>query len=170
MTDTTLSMVYGKTKLYGELTCGSICPRHYIVRTSWLFGHTPNNYIARILAAADDNSIAMADDQLEAPTYSVHLAQAITLLTATGCYGIYHVSGGAGVTRVEFAREVLAEQKRSQTIQTLSANEAKKMRKATRPKRVVLNCRLYELTVGEKLPSWQQGIREYFTRENSAQV
>ena len=35
-------------------------------------------------------------------------------------------------------------------------------RKAKRPGRTVLDCRLFRLVTGHSLPHWQQGVRDYF--------
>jgi dTDP-4-dehydrorhamnose reductase len=37
---------YGKSKLAGERLAAAVWPMTYIVRTSWLFGHRPKNYVA----------------------------------------------------------------------------------------------------------------------------
>ena len=43
---------YGRSKLAGERLSLQICSRTYVVRTAWLFGHAPNNYVERVLQAA----------------------------------------------------------------------------------------------------------------------
>jgi dTDP-4-dehydrorhamnose reductase len=84
---------YGRSKLAGERLSLQICPRTYAVRTAWLFGPAPNNYVERVLKAADSEGVVrMPVDQLESPTYTGHLAGAILHLIATGAYGIYHVT------------------------------------------------------------------------------
>ena len=72
---------YGRSKLAGENMCRQICARTYVVRTAWLFGHAPHNYVNRVLQAADrDGVVRMPVDQLESPTYTGHLAEAILSL------------------------------------------------------------------------------------------
>ena len=100
---------YGKSKLAGERLAVAIWPMTYIVRTSWLFGHRPKNYVDRVLTAADkDRVVRMAEDQLESPTYVPHVVSAIRALIPTGAYGTYNATSLGACTRLEFARYVLS--------------------------------------------------------------
>ena len=151
---------YGKSKLAGERLAAAIWPRTYIVRTSWLFGHRPKNYVERVLTAADkDGVVRMAEDQLESPTYVPHLASAIRALIPTGAYGTYHATSLGACTRLEFARYVLSKAGRTVPLEKLEGAGAG--RAARRPGRTVLDCRLFRLVTGHELPSWQSGVDEY---------
>ena len=155
---------YGRSKLYGELLSRNLCRKLYVVRSSWLFGHSSTSYVARILRQAKEGGVQMPDDQLEAPTYSCHLAQGLLPLVNSGCYGIYHYSGGEGCTRMAFARAVLEQAGLNTELQLLPADAAAKKRVAARPRRIVLDCTLYRMAIAP-LPSWQEGIREYFMKQ-----
>jgi dTDP-4-dehydrorhamnose reductase len=151
---------YGRSKLAGEMLCTQICPRTYVVRTAWLFGHAPNNYVERVLKAADsDGVVRMPVDQIESPTYTVHLAEAIMHLVATGAYGRYNITSIEGCTRATFAQYVLKSAGRPEPVEIV---EAAPKRTARRPRRTVLDCRLYRLVTGQPLPHWQQGVEDYF--------
>ena len=154
---------YGKSKLAGERLAQGIWPKTYIVRTAWLFGHRPGNYVDRVLTAADkDGVVRMPEDQVESPTYTMHLAIAIRDLIPTGAYGTYNVTSLGSCTRLEFARYVLQKAGRSVPLETLDAGKVS--RAARRPGRTVLDCRLYRLVTGRALPPWQKGIDEYLSR------
>jgi dTDP-4-dehydrorhamnose reductase len=158
---------YGRSKLAGERLASQICPRTYIVRTSWLIGHHPNSYVERVLKSARrDGVVYMAPDQIESPTYSGDLTQAIGALIETGAYGCYHVTGVGACTRVEFAQFVLELAGRSEPVEIADVSKIKRI--ARRPHRTVLDCRLYQLLIGQSLPDWQDGIRSYFARELAA--
>jgi dTDP-4-dehydrorhamnose reductase len=158
---------YGRSKLAGERMASQICPRTYIVRTSWLIGHHPNSYVERVLKSARrDGVVYMAPDQIESPTYSGDLTQAIGALIETGAYGCYHVTGLGACTRVEFAQFVLELAGRSEPVEIADVSTLKRI--AKRPHRTVLDCRLYQLLIGQSLPVWQDGIRSYFAREFAA--
>lgn len=155
---------YGRSKLAGEQLATQICPRTYIVRTSWLIGNHTNSYVNRVLKTARrDGVVRMAPDQVESPTYTKDLTQAVAVLIETGSYGCYHVTSLGACTRVEFARFVLEQAGYSEPVETADVSQIKRI--AKRPNRTVLDCRLYQLLTGHKLPDWQDGIRAYFAHE-----
>ena len=128
--------VYGKSKLAGEQAAREILPdKHYIVRTSWVFGVHGNNFPKAILrAAAAGQPLRVVDDQVGSPTYAPDLAEAILMLLgidlqhpegvqristdpdtgshdALGClqpapYGTYHVTNSGSCSWYEFARMI----------------------------------------------------------------
>ena len=155
---------YGRSKLAGERLASQICPRTYIVRTSWLIGHHPNSYVQRVLKAAKrDGVVRMAPDQIESPTYTGDLTQAVSTLIETGAFGCYNVTSLGACTRVEFARFVLEQAGRSEAVETVDPSQIKRI--ARRPGRTVLDCRLFQLLTGQRLPDWRDGIQAYFARE-----
>lgn len=154
---------YGRSKLAGEVLARRVCPRVYIVRTAWLFGHREGNYVERVLRAAErDGVVRMAADQIESPTYTGHLAEAVAALIATGAYGTYHATSRGSCTRAEFAEFVLRSAGRGEPVETVEAERL--TRKAPRPARTVLDCRLLRLVTGRSLPAWQQGVLDYLER------
>ena len=154
---------YGKSKLAGERLATAVWPKTYIVRTAWLFGHRPKNYVDRVLTAADrDGVVRMAEDQLESPTYVPHLAAAIRDLMPTGAWGTYNITSIGSCTRLEFARYVLDKAERSVPLEKLDG--AGIARAARRPGRTVLDCRLFQLVTGHALTAWQTGVDEYLSR------
>jgi len=154
---------YGRSKLAGEILARQICRRTYVVRTAWLFGHRKGNYVERVFAMADrDGVVRMATDQLESPTYTLHLAEAVEHLLQTGAYGTYHVTSEGVCTRLEFARFVLQAAGRGE--EALEAS--KRQRLAARPRRTVLDCRLFRLVTGHVMAHWHDGIRDYLKNSN----
>jgi dTDP-4-dehydrorhamnose reductase len=152
---------YGRSKLAGEVLARQICPRSYIVRTAWLIGHRKGNYVERVLdMAGHDGIVRMATDQLESPTYTLHLAEAVEKLFQTGAYGTYHLTSNGACTRLEFAAFVLETAGRSEAVEELE--DAGIKRQAERPCRTVLDCRLFALVTGHTMADWREGIREYF--------
>ena len=152
---------YGRSKLAGEVLARQICPRSYIVRTAWLIGHRQENYVERVLELADrDGIVRMATDQLESPTYTLHLAEAVEKLFQTGAYGTYHITSMGACTRLEFAAFVLETACRREEVEEVE--NARLKRQAERPCRTVLDCRLFGLVTGHNMPEWRQGIQEYF--------
>ena len=158
---------YGRSKLAGELFSTQICSRTYVVRTAWLIGHHANSYVERVLQAAQrDGVVRMAPDQIESPTYTVHLAEAISHLIKTGAYGCYDITSLGACTRIEFAQFVLEQAGKATPV--VSADVTTLKRVAKRPHRTVLDCRLYRLVTDKPLPHWHDGIKAYFQQARAA--
>lgn len=100
--------IYGKSKLLGEQFVQAVCPQHFIVRTSWLFGNYGYNFVAKILSLAENQqTIKVVDDQFGSPTYTLDLAECIGRFIKTERYGTYHVSNSGYCSRYDFAKEIL---------------------------------------------------------------
>ncbi|MFD0694203.1 dTDP-4-dehydrorhamnose reductase [Paenibacillus sp. GCM10027628] len=100
--------VYGRSKLLGEKFVSMICTKHFIVRTSWLYGTKGTNFVTKILEKAyTGGPLSIVDDQFGSPTYCLDLASFIRDLMETDRYGIYHASNQGSCSRYEFASEIL---------------------------------------------------------------
>ena len=74
--------MYGSTKLHGEAAAGE---RAWIVRSSWLFGATGDNFVRTMLRLGSErDEVAVVDDQRGCPTYVGHLAAATKELVDGG--------------------------------------------------------------------------------------
>jgi len=99
---------YGYSKWHGERALLQINPRHYIVRTAWLFAHGGGNFIQAILAAAKAGKpLRVVTNEIANPTYTNDLAEAIARLIETERFGTYHLVNQGAVSRWQFARYVL---------------------------------------------------------------
>lgn len=100
--------VYGRSKLLGEKFAATLCEKHYILRTSWLYGAGGNNFVKKIYAASCRQSkLSASTENFGSPTYAHDLAHFIRLLIKTDKYGIYHAAGRGGCSRYEFAEAIL---------------------------------------------------------------
>lgn len=100
--------VYGRSKLAGEEAVRSILPRHYIVRTAWLYSPHRRNFVKTILRlGAEKGHLRMVADEISTPTYAVDLARAILALVRHQVYGVYHFTNAGECSRLEYAREIL---------------------------------------------------------------
>jgi dTDP-4-dehydrorhamnose reductase len=99
---------YGYSKWVGERAIQTLNPRHYIIRTSWLFAHNGKNFIHAILNAVKANKpLRVVTDEVANPTFNDDLAQAIAELVLTGRYGCYHLTNAGYTSRYKFARSIL---------------------------------------------------------------
>ena len=105
---------YGETKAQGEKFVEDVGGKYFIVRTSKLFGRPATSEAAKesfvslmLRLAASKPELAIVDEEVGCPTYTLDLARGILELT-TGNYafGHYHlVNSGPGVTWYGFADE-----------------------------------------------------------------
>ena len=99
---------YAYSKWYGERALQQVNPKHYIVRTAWLFAHGGNNFIQAILNAVKaGRSLRVVTNEVANPTYTNDVAQAVAQLIETQRYGIYHFVNQGAVSRWDFARYTL---------------------------------------------------------------
>ena len=88
---------YGRTKWAGEVFVRAICPKHFIVRTAWLYGLHGKNFVKTILKKARETGrISVVADQYGSPTFANDLAEALLQLAQTDRYGTYHCTN-AGI-------------------------------------------------------------------------
>lgn len=99
---------YGRSKLAGEEAVRAETDKHYIVRTSWVYGPGRVSFPEKIIERAlKDGRVRGVTDEIASPTWTNDLAAAIEKLIETGEYGTYHLAGDGNCSRLEWAREVL---------------------------------------------------------------
>ena len=96
---------YGLTKYQGEVEVQKNCQKHYIARTSWLYGIHGKNFVETMISLADKDELNVVDDQIGCPTWTIELIQGILKLLNKP-YGIYHVCGSGSTTWYGFARTI----------------------------------------------------------------
>jgi dTDP-4-dehydrorhamnose reductase len=137
---------YGLTKYQGELEVQKNCKKHYIVRTSWLYGKNGKNFVDTMLNLAQNTtSINVVDDQIGCPTWTYDLASNI-LKVLNKPYGIYHIASQGQTTWYNFSKEIFKIKGIKNTPNPISSKNYPQ--KALRPKYSVLNsdniCRKWE--------------------------
>lgn len=104
--------VYGVSKLAGEYFVRTAGPRHFVVRTTGLYGVAGSsgkggNFVELMLRLAREGKpIKVVHDQVLTPTYTLDLAQKIKELARSEAYGLYHVTSSGGCSWYEFARTI----------------------------------------------------------------
>jgi dTDP-4-dehydrorhamnose reductase len=143
---------YGSSKLEGERATADANERHYIARSSWLFGAGGKNFVETMLGLGPE--VRVVDDQVGCPTFTGHLAHAILSLADTGDYGVHHLAASGSCSWFEFAREIFALTGREVSLTPCTTDELR--RPAPRPAWSVL-----ESERGHRLPHWREGLQAY---------
>lgn len=148
--------VYGHSKLAGEEGVRVANPKHFIVRTAWLYHTLGKNFPITICGLGRKGDVRVVNDQFGSPTYAPHLAQAIHGLLETQAYGTYHMAGGGGTSWYEFTCLLF----KAVGIQSniTPVNTAQFPRPAQRPPYAVLTT-LQDPRI--LLPPWEHGVQAF---------
>lgn len=148
--------VYGQSKLAGEEAVRIANPRHYIVRTAWLYHTIGKNFPNTICRMAGQDVVKVVNDQYGSPTFAPHLAQAVSRLVETGAFGTYHMAGTGGTSWYGFTQALY----QALGIQTpvVPIPTTQFPRPAPRPAFAVLTSLQYPVM---PLPPWEEGVREF---------
>lgn len=103
---------YGRSKLEGERQVKDALPRHWIVRTSWLYGPGRVSFPEKIVEAAkarqaDKTPLKLVTDEIASPTWTIDLAAAVAKLVRFETYGIFHLTNEGYCSRKEWGEQVL---------------------------------------------------------------
>lgn len=156
--------VYGGSKLAGEIAVRETAARWYVARIQWLYGEGGKNFADSMLRLSDERpSLSVVDDQFGAPTYTGDVARQTKALIEARAYGLYHMSAGGTTTWYRFAREVLDRAGR-QAYPIKAITTAEYPTPAHRPAWSKLRNMNLELTVGDAMRPWTEGLDEFMQR------
>lgn len=152
--------VYGKSKYEGEKEVFKVKPDSFVVRTSWVFGIANNNFNKQVISwSKSRDELSIVDDQISSPTYSKDLAYYSWELIKTKKYGLYHLSNDGEASKYDQGKYVLDKigwQGKLNRAKTKDFNL-----KAQRAEYTKLNSSKLEKVIGEKIPSWENGIDRF---------
>ncbi len=159
-----LSM-YGKSKLAGENLARHFCLRHFIVRTSGLFGVAGSmgkggNFIETMLRLSRERGeLRVVNDQVSSPTYTLDLARKIAQLMVTEHYGIFHITNKGACSWYEFTTEILKLAGIRTPVVPIASDQYPQ--KARRPRYSVLDNSHLRLLGMDDMRSWQEALKDY---------
>jgi dTDP-4-dehydrorhamnose reductase len=166
---------YGRSKLKGERAIqNSGLEKHFILRTSWLYGPGGKNFVETILRLGKEREeLRIVADQVGNPTYTEDLAAAIFRLIEMekkekACpYGIYHFSNEGACTWYDFACVIIKMAREAgENLQVGMVSPIKTEEyplPAPRPPYSVLGKEKYKKATGGLVPSWQEALSRYFS-------
>ena len=151
--------MYGKSKLAGENYVKEFTYKHFIVRSTWVYGKG-DNFVLDFLRKVDSGEkLCIASDQFGSPTSAKELARFILHLVHTGEYGTYHATNQGVCSRYAFAEEILRlTNKRAvmEPVPTPMSDFSK-----VRPAFAVLDNFIMSMVDIYEFPSWQESLAEY---------
>ena len=151
--------VYGKTKLEGEKIVRAHNPKHYIVRTAWLYGDG-NNFVKTMIKLSETNkTLKVVNDQKGSPTSTVDLARVIINLIENKNYGLFHCTCKGECTWYDLTKEIFKIKGIDTEVLPCSTDEFP--RPAKRPKYSVLRNYMLEMTTGDLTREWKESLEEY---------
>jgi dTDP-4-dehydrorhamnose reductase len=153
--------VYGASKAAGEAAVQSVLERHIILRTSWVFSATGNNFVKTMLRLGREREeLGIVNDQHGCPTSAQSIAAAL-LQIADRClrgdeieWGTYHFCGQPDTTWYGFAEQIFEQAKGFENLKVNTIATSDYPTPAARPMNSVLSCRKLESNFGLQQPHW----------------
>jgi len=156
---------YGRSKLAGENLVRHSCLRHFIVRTSGLFGVAGSsgkggNFIETMLKLARErDELKVVSDQVFSPTYAKDLARKIVQLMTTECYGIFHITNKGACSWYQLAVQILRLAGLKTPVVPITSDQYPQ--KARRPGYSVLDNYHLRLLGMDDMRTWQEALKDY---------
>lgn len=155
---------YGRTKWAGEVFVRAICPKHFIVRTAWLYGLHGKNFVKTILRkACETGRISVVADQYGSPTFANDLAEAILKLAQTDRYGTYHCTNAGVCSWFELASAAVDIAGISCEKEAITTEEYRRRfpQCARRPMYSALDNTKIAGVLGKPLRPWRDALEEF---------
>ncbi len=155
--------VYGKSKELGEKLVLETNPRHYILRTAWLYGEG-NNFVRTMLKLSKEKDVLqVVHDQIGTPTSTKDLASCIINIIDTESYGIYHATCEGFCSWHDFALKIFELKNIRIKVNKITTEELN--RPANRPKFSVLENHMLELINLNTFRNWEEALEDYLKGE-----
>ena len=148
--------VYGASKLAGELEVRQGNPKHFVIRTAWLYHGTGRNFASTILRLAEEEQVRVVNDQHGSPTFAPHLAKAVARVLETEAYGTYHMAGNGEATWYDLTRALYRELGIQTSVIPITTDQYPQP--ARRPAFSVLTTLQDPHII---LPHWEEGVRAF---------
>ncbi len=155
---------YGRTKWAGEVFVRALCPKHFIVRTAWLYGLHGKNFVKTILKKARETGrISVVADQYGSPTFANDLAEALLQLAQTARYGTYHCTNAGVCSWFELASAAVDIAGIPCEKEAITTEEYRRRfpQSARRPMYSALDNTKIAGVLGKPLRPWREALEEF---------
>jgi dTDP-4-dehydrorhamnose reductase len=158
--------VYGNSKLAGEFYARTLNPKHFVLRTSALYGKHPcraksgQNFVDLMLQLARTRGrVRVVNDEFMSPTPTADLARQVVALSRCDQYGLFHATSEGSCSWYEFAREIFSFAEVEVKLEVAAPGEFPG--KAPRPHYSVLENHALKRIGLNMFGSWKTGLRHY---------
>ena len=149
--------VYGRSKQAGENYVKEFTHKHFIIRSTWVYGEGKNFVNALLQSAETEEAVSIPTDQMGSPTSAKDLARLILHLIETNEYGTYHATCQGHCSRFEFAEEILRLSGKTLKLNPAMAKDVP----TARPNNAVLDNFILRIIALYDMPTWQESLKEY---------
>jgi len=157
---------YGITKVAGEHFVRATTDRHFVIRSSGLYGTSlcrakgGLNFVELMLKLAKERGeVRVVDSEFVTPTSTMELARQIIQLSRSDCYGLYHATAEGSCSWYEFAQEIFALTDTPVRLKVAAPGEFPA--KVVRPSYSVLENRALKSRGLNIFKPWQDALRNY---------
>jgi dTDP-4-dehydrorhamnose reductase len=163
---------YGRSKLAGERAIRQSAGDYLILRTCWVFAARRHNFLLKILRLARErDELSVVADQIGAPTWARHIADATALIVQRACREraeanftseVLHLSAGGATSWYSFAEAIVNQAmghgllRNRPKVHPIASSEYPLP--AARPKNSRLAGERLHKRFGIALAQWQQGL------------
>jgi len=153
--------IYGSSKEKGERHIIKINPKHFIIRTSWLYSEFGQNFVKTMLhLSLTKKSLNIVSDQVGSPTYAGDLAEVLMKIISFNdlSNGLYHYSNIGQTSWFEFAKKIFKFSNKDIKVNAVSTKEYPTL--AMRPKYSVLNKEKITQALKLTIPQWDKSLEK----------
>ncbi len=151
--------IYGNSKLAGERFVQMYNPRHFVLRTAWLYGDGGNFVNTMLQLSRREDAIRVVDDQVGSPTSTHELAGVIQRLMLSENYGLFHAASEGMCSWFEFAREIFKCKGITREVAPVSTDMFP--RPAKRPSYSALDAMMLRMTLNYSMSHWRDALGRY---------
>lgn len=151
---------YALSKAKGEQLLGQHQADSVIVRTSWLYAATGNNFVKTMMRlGAERNEINVVADQIGTPTWAADLAAALWIVanqSTRPAKEIYHYSNEGVISWYDFAKAIMDIKNHACKVLPIESKDYPV--KTKRPFYSVLNKTKIKNEFGLEIPYWRDSL------------
>ncbi len=161
--------VYGTSKLAGEKLVRAYCPRHFIIRSTGLYGVAGasgkgGNFVETMIRLGKAGPVRVVHDQVMTPTATADLAAAVAELLGAEArsavpYGLYHVTSAGQCSWHDFAKTIFEMCNMTVDLSPITTKESGS--KARRPAFSVLAHDKWTKAGLAELRPWRASLSDY---------